>query len=135
MEPEPFARPVQDMLPVLVLGAAALVVAFVILALARLWGWRTQHRGGSCGGIDLDDLRRQRMAGEISQEEYEAVRASIAGAGGEKADATGEKAGNPPDAPRAEPDAESSIETHDADPPDTDTTDDAPERSRTDGET
>jgi len=125
MEPEPFATPIRDMLPILVWGAVGLVLVFLILALVRLWGWRTQHRGGSCGDIDLASLREQMLAGQISRQEYEAVRARLAGAAPEKADGR-------PDGPHAGPDAESSIETHDADQPDTG--DETSERSRTDGE-
>ena len=127
MEPEPLATPLRDMLPVLVWGAVALGVAFVILALVRLWGWRTQKRGGSCGDIDLASLRGQLVAGQISRQEYEAVCARLAGAAPEKADGR-------PGGPRAVPDTESSIETHDADHPGTDTGDETSERSRTDGE-
>ncbi len=105
MEPEPFATPLRNMLTILVWGAAGLIVVFLILALVRLWGWKTQQRGGSCGGIDLDDLRRQRMAGDISQEEYEAVRAQIAGKKPDRPPA------GPPDEPDAEAGGESSIET------------------------
>jgi hypothetical protein len=104
MEPEPFATPIRDVLPVLVWGAAGLVLVFLILALVRLWGWRTQQRGGSCGGIDLESLRGQLIAGEISREEYEAVRASIAGA-------DGTKTGAPSAGPDAEHGSDSSIET------------------------
>ncbi|MFO8014387.1 MAG: hypothetical protein R6X20_13905 [Phycisphaerae bacterium] len=125
MEPEPFATPVRDMLPVLVWGAVGLVLVFLVLALVRLWGWKTQRRGGSCGGIDLDDLRAQLIAGEISREEYEAVRAQIAG----------KKVDRPPAGPDGETEDESPIETDGADPPEDETGDDAPERSRTDGET
>ena len=127
MEPEPLATPLRDMLPVLVWGAVALGVAFVILALVRLWGWRTQKRGGSCGDIDLASLRGQLVAGQISRQEYEAVCARLAGAGRQEADGR-------PGGPRAVPDTESSIETHDADHPGTDTGDETSERSRTDGE-
>jgi len=150
MEPEPLATPLRDVLPVLVWAAVGLVVVFVALALARLWGWRTQQRGGSCGGIDLAHLRGQLRAGEISQAEYEAVRARLAGAtrtGDEAPDessadgpaeappeeATDEPSEGPAGDPDAEPDEESSIETDGADPPHTG--DDAPKRSRTDGET
>jgi len=127
MEPEPFATPVRDMLPILAWGAAALAVVFVILVLVRLWGWRTQKRGGSCGGIDLASLRGQMLAGEISRQEYKAVRARLAGTAPEKADGR-------PAHRRAGPDAEPSIDTNGADHPDTDTGDETSERSRTDGE-
>jgi len=123
---EPLAPPLREMLTILVWAAAGLIVVFVILALARLWGWRTQQRGGGCGGIDLEHLRGQLHAGDISQEEYEAVRARIAGAASGKAEAR-------PAATDAEPNDESSIETDGADP--TDRGHDPSKRSRTDGET
>jgi hypothetical protein len=82
MEPEPFVSPLREMMPLLMWGTIGLVAVFVILVLVRFWGWRTQRRGGSCGDLDLADLRRRMMAGEISPEEYEAVRDAIAGAAG-----------------------------------------------------
>jgi len=127
MDPsEPFATPVRQMLPFLLWAAVGLVVAFVILALVRLWGLRTQQRGGRCGGIDLDHLRRQLRAGDISQEEYEAVRNTVAGAGGGNADP------RPADLD-AEPNDEPPSESDEADTPDTN--DDPSERSGADGET
>jgi hypothetical protein len=133
MGPEPFATPLRDMLTILAWCAAGLVLVFLVLALVRLWGWKTQRRGGSCGGIDLDDLRRQLIAGEISHEEYEAVRETIAGVPGKKTEApppadAGEPEDEPPaDAPDDEPTGE--------DDTDDDAGDDGPERSHPDGET
>ena len=76
--PEPFTTPLETILPWLVWGTIGLVGVFVVLALVRLWGWRQQQRG--CGGVDLDRLRRQRDAGEISQDDYDAIRNAVAAA-------------------------------------------------------
>jgi len=119
--PEPFTTPLEAMLPWLVWGTIGLVGIFVALALVRLWGWRQQQRGGACGGIDLDRLRRQRDAGEISQDDYETIRARLAGA----------DARTPPE--RAERNDEPSIEP-DSDRDGSADTGETPERSRTDGE-
>jgi len=142
MGPEPIATPLRDMLPYLFWGAVGLVVVFVLLGLARLWGWRTAHHGGSCGDVDLDHLRRQRMAGEISEAEYEAVRTRLAGAAAADKEAPKGPAEAPPetspeepsDGPDAEPSDESSINSLDARPPGDASGDDASERSRTDGQ-
>ena len=77
--PETVEFSMQQLMPVILVGIAALVVLFVILGLARLWGLKMQTKSGPSGGIDLEDLRRRRDAGEISQAEYEAVCASAAG--------------------------------------------------------
>jgi len=69
----------QHLMPVMLFGILALVALFVVLALVRLWGLKMQTKSGACGGIDLEDLRRRRDAGEISQAEYEAVCASATG--------------------------------------------------------
>ncbi len=80
MDLSPYAMPLRQMLTVLAWCAAGLVGVFLVLALVRLWAWRTQHRGGSCGGIDLARLREQRRRGEITQAEYEAIRGAVLGA-------------------------------------------------------
>jgi len=69
----------RQLMPVMLFGIVALVVLFVILALVRLWGLKMQTKSGASGAIDLEDLRRRRDAGEISQAEYEAVCASATG--------------------------------------------------------
>ncbi|MBE3069063.1 MAG: SHOCT domain-containing protein [Planctomycetes bacterium] len=77
--PEAILMPVHRLMPILVCCVAGLVVIFVLMALVRLWGLRMQTKAGGCGGLDLDELRRQRDAGEISPEEYDAVYGSVAG--------------------------------------------------------
>jgi len=152
MEPPTFEatlHELREILPYLLWGALGLAGVFVLLMLVRLWGWRTQKRGGACGGIDLDALRRQYMAGEISEEEYEAVRRSIVGAEQETPPAAAVRpaasaAPVPPTGDTetpAEPSIEPDGEPHDGEPPHTDnrTNDrdepgDGPERRRTDGE-
>ena len=78
-----------------VVGGALFVLGFFILAgLVRYWAQRMQKVSKATGEIDLANLQRQRDAGEISQEEYEPVRAQIVAAGvakhrhGSRADAT-----------------------------------------------
>ena len=67
----------QRLMPVMLFGVVALVAIFAILALVRIWSLKMQRKSGAYGGIDLEDLRRRRDAGEISQAEYEAVCASM----------------------------------------------------------
>jgi len=75
-------------------GVLLILLVFVVLALVRYWSYRLQHPREGTHGLDLEGLRRQRDAGTITQEEYEAVRAQIAAAGaaehrhGSRADAT-----------------------------------------------
>ncbi len=128
MQTEAFTRSLETLLPWLVGGTIGFVGLYLALALARLWGWRQQQRGGGCGGIDLDRLRRQRDAGEISQDDYEAVRARIAGADDPANRRTANHA-----ASRAEPPIEPDSDPDDAHPPDDDDGE-TPERSRTDGQ-
>ncbi|KPK47103.1 MAG: hypothetical protein AMK72_08885 [Planctomycetes bacterium SM23_25] len=77
--PETINFSMEHLMPFLMGGIVALVVLFVLLALVRIWGVKMQTKSGACGGIDLEDLRRRRDAGEISQAEYEAVCASATG--------------------------------------------------------
>jgi len=67
-----------------VLGLAGVLAVFALLALVRLWSARMQKGGGGCGGLDAEELRRQRDAGEISQEEYDAILRGMAGANSDK---------------------------------------------------
>ncbi len=69
----------ERLMPVMGFGVVALVAIFAILALVRIWGLKMQRKSGACGGIGLEDLRRRRDAGEISQAEYEAVLAGLTG--------------------------------------------------------
>jgi len=143
MEPQTFESTLHElrkMLPYLLWGTLGLVAVFVLLMLVRLWGWRTQNRGGACGGIDLDVLRRQHLAGDVSTEEYEAVRRSVAGAAEKPAtDATNASTCDTerPTEPPITPDGESG----DRQTPESDsktntdvTPGDSPKRSKTDGE-
>ena len=102
--------PMHWMMWLVIGGVTVLLAVFVVLALVRLWGLRMQTKSRGCGGLDIEELRRQRDAGRISPEEYDAVRASLAGG-----------------APVAEPALERPINLTDADDGD-------PERNRTDGQ-
>jgi hypothetical protein len=62
-------------------GVLFVLLVFVVLALVRYWSYRLQHPRKATRGLDLEGLRRQRDAGAITQEEYEAVRAQIVAAG------------------------------------------------------
>jgi hypothetical protein len=85
--PEVVLMPMSRLMPILVSCIAGLLLLFIAMALVRLWGLRMQAKPGACGGLDVDELRRQRDAGEISQEEFDAVCGSLVG--------------NPPDPARA----------------------------------
>jgi len=146
MDPNPFATPLRDMLMYLLYGAAGLGLVFLALALVRLWGMRTQKRGGGCGDVDLARLRRQLMAGEITPEEYEAVRRRLAGAeageAGPPSEATGRQSIQADEGPAGTPDGEApaggSLEAPAADrhaPSAGGEDDETSGRSRTDGET
>ena len=102
--------PMRWMMVLIIGGVGALLAVFVVLAVVRLWGLRVQTKGGAAGGLNIEELRRQRDAGRISPEEYDAVRASLAGG-----------------AAGAEPTPERPINHTDADDGD-------PERNRTDGQ-
>ena len=99
--PETILIPMHQLMPILVCGIVGLVVIFVLMALVRLWGLRMQTKAGGCGGLDLDELRRQRDAGEISAEEYDAVFGSVAGSRPARAPAPGgqSRADGPPEGP------------------------------------
>jgi hypothetical protein len=77
--PETVEFSMQPLMPVMLVGIVGLVVLFIILGLVRLWGLKMQSKSGACGGIDLEDLRRRRDAGEMTQAEFEAVCASASG--------------------------------------------------------
>jgi len=77
--PETVEFSMQPLMPVMLVGIVGLVVLFTILGLVRLWGLKMQSKSGACGGIDLEDLRRRRDAGEMTQAEYEAVCTSASG--------------------------------------------------------
>jgi hypothetical protein len=73
--------PPENLMALAVICVAALLVIFVLLALVRMWGQRMQKRGGGCGGLDIQALRRQRDVGEITQEEFDTILSGIAGSG------------------------------------------------------
>jgi hypothetical protein len=75
--PETIDFSMEHLMPVMLFGIVALVAIFAILALVRTWGQKMQRNSVAYGGIDLEDLRRRRDAGEISQAEYETVCASM----------------------------------------------------------
>ena len=84
--PETIDFSMERLMPVMLFGIVALVAIFAILALVRTWGQKMQRKSVAYGGIDLEDLRRRRDAGEISQAEYETVCASLTkGAAGSEA--------------------------------------------------
>jgi hypothetical protein len=75
MEPlkvETVASPDQ-LMPMAMVCVMALLVIFVLLALVRMWCQQMQKKGGGCGGLDVEALRRQRDSGEITQEEFDRI--------------------------------------------------------------
>lgn len=60
-------------------GVLGLLALFILLGLVRLWGLRAQKRGRSAAALDLEALKRQRDAGEITPEEYEAIYTRLSG--------------------------------------------------------
>jgi len=64
---------------IVMIAIVGLGILFGTLAAVRGWGLRMQKPHGASGGLDLEHLRCQRQAGEISQEEYDAVRSRLAG--------------------------------------------------------
>jgi len=64
--------------------------------MVRLWGSRVQTRTRVTGGLDLDQLQAQRDAGQMSLEEYNAVRQQL---GGRPATLSDTKAELPPIVP------------------------------------
>jgi hypothetical protein len=90
----------------MVLGLVALmgvVVLFILLGVVRIWGLRMQKSGGGRGGLDLDHLKRQRDAGQISPAEYDAIRARLAGGAkpsGPRPGRSIDEKGGPPSGPQ-----------------------------------
>jgi len=80
----------------------ALLAIFVLLALVRMWGQRIQKQGGGCGGLDIEAIRRQRDAGEITQEEFDRILGGIAGSRAGAATPSA-KAGSKEEKPPARP--------------------------------
>jgi len=65
--------PMDQLMVLAICGVVVLLGLFVLLAWVRSWGIRMKKEGGACGGLDLEHLRRQREAGEIRPEEYDAI--------------------------------------------------------------
>jgi hypothetical protein len=78
-----------------ILGVAALWALFLVLILVRYRMQRSAKRPGPDAGLDLEHLRRERDAGRLTQEEYEAVRNRTAGAGGPAARGEGGRPSGP----------------------------------------
>jgi hypothetical protein len=71
--------PLDRLMALVIVGLVGVMALFGLLALIRLWGLRMQKGGGPSRGLDMERLRRQRDAGEIAQDEYDAIYASLAG--------------------------------------------------------
>ena len=69
--------PMDQLMALAMCGVVVLLGLFVLLAWVRSWGIRMKKEGGACGGLDLEHLRRQRDAGEIRPEEYDAICARL----------------------------------------------------------
>ncbi len=122
--PEVVLMPMSRLMPILVSCVAGLLLVFIVMALVRLWGLRMQAKPGACGGLDVDELRRQRDAGEITHEEFDAVCGSLAGNRPDPAKAGSCDAGGPP---RTEGGPQRPIKDTGADPGD-------PERTGSNGQ-
>jgi hypothetical protein len=77
-------------------GTAALIAVFTVLAIVRVWASRLQKKPVGCGGLDIAGLRRLRDAGEITQEEFDAV---CGAAGGPDAPPRPARSGAAPETP------------------------------------
>ena len=91
-----------QLMALVIVCVAALLVIFVILALVKMWGQRMQKKGGPCGGLDVEALRRMRDAGEISPQEFDIILGGIAGSRGGVAAASA-KTGSGEEQPPAQP--------------------------------
>ncbi|HUX02953.1 MAG TPA: hypothetical protein VMY35_18495 [Phycisphaerae bacterium] len=78
-----------------VMGVAALGALFVVLILVRYWMQRSAKRSGPGGALDLEHLRRERDAGRITENEYEAIRNRMAGTGAPAARGEGGRPSGP----------------------------------------
>jgi flagellar biosynthesis/type III secretory pathway M-ring protein FliF/YscJ len=85
-------------------AVAALLGLLVVLLGARYWIRRRIERASQrlrLGGLDLERLRRLRDAGEVTPEEFEAIRSRVTG--GEPPDRFAKPAGEPPIEDHARP--------------------------------
>jgi hypothetical protein len=74
-----FGIPVERVMAVAVFALVGIMALFGLLVLVRLWSLRVRKGGGPSGGLDVERLRRQRDAGQISPEEFDAICAGLAG--------------------------------------------------------
>jgi len=97
----PFLSSPKHWMAVVVGGVLFVLGLFIVMSLVRYWAQRIQRTSKPTGGIDLETLRRQRDAGNISQEEYERIRGTMTGArpaGGTGAEGIQTKAAEPEEA-------------------------------------
>ena len=73
-----------QLMAVAIFGAMAMVALFALAVMVRRWG-RQMQRPHPSGGLDLAGLQRQREAGLISEEEFEAISRRLAGNSGPSA--------------------------------------------------
>jgi len=99
-EPALGASTTDSVIQVLIWGGVLLLAAIVLFGVVwyyrRRWLTRSELTGGT--PWTLDDLRRMREAGHITEEEYRALRAALVAAfRGGQADATGRTPPGGPD--------------------------------------
>jgi hypothetical protein len=97
--PETLILKPQHMTALVLFGTAALLGVFTVLAVVRLWASRMQKKSGACSGLDLEALRKMRDTGQITQEEYEAVRGTVSGAPPPSERGKRERSAAPPETP------------------------------------
>jgi len=76
------AIPLRQWMGFALAGSLIVFAIFVLLALVRVWGLRMQTRAKTTGNLDLERLRAQHDAGQLSPEEYAAVRRQLVGGAG-----------------------------------------------------
>jgi hypothetical protein len=76
------AIPLQQWMGFALFGSLIVFAIFVLLVLVRVWGLRMQTRARATGNLDLEHLRAQHDAGQLSPEEYAAVRRQLVGGAG-----------------------------------------------------
>lgn len=72
--------PMDRLMTAAAIVGVAIVAIFLILAVLRILGIRKQEETRASGGLDLDGLKRLREAGEITEEEYNAITGRVTGA-------------------------------------------------------
>jgi len=73
------AIPLQQWMGFALFGSLIVFALFVLLMLVRVWGLRMQTRAKTTGNLDLEHLRAQFDAGQLSPGEYAAVRRQLVG--------------------------------------------------------